>query len=116
MWRICAKNPNYEVSDSGQVRDTATKKLLKPRVDKDGYAVVTFNIGGIEKAYIHQLVAEAFLQNPNNLPLVNHKDEDKTNNRVENLEWADVAYNNKYGTKPQRTSQTLKVRNALLQR
>lgn len=47
---------------------------------------------------IHRLVALAFIDNPNNYPHVNHKDEDKNNNSVSNLEWCDIKYNNNYGT------------------
>lgn len=53
---------------------------------------------------VHRLVAIAFLDNPRNLPFVNHKDEDKLNNYASNLEWCDRKYNNNYGTRNQRTA------------
>ena len=58
--------------------------------------------GKMKMEYIHRLVAIAFIPNPNRLPQVNHKDEDKTNNCVENLEWCDSKYNNNYGTHTKR--------------
>ena len=63
-----------------------------------------------KKQRIHRLVAVAFLDNPFNYTDINHKDEIKTNNKVDNLEWCTREYNNNYGTKPQRTSATMKER------
>lgn len=62
--------------------------ILKPRIDKDGYyKVILADCYGIRKEYrLHRLIAQTFLENPENLPVVNHKDEDITNNKVSNLE------------------------------
>ena len=83
--------------------------ILKPTKNKNGYLAINLVIAetGKQKGlYIHRLVAEAFIPNPNNLPCVNHKNEDKTDNRVENLEWCTQKYNCNYGTGIQRARET----------
>ena len=101
----------YEVSNTGQVRslDRYVKysngrihlhkgKVLSPVKDKDGYLAVFLSCNGKQKTIrIHRLVAQVFIENPDNLPEVNHLDEDKTNNRVDNLEFCDHKYNVNYG-------------------
>ena len=60
---------------------------------------------GVQKGFlIHRLVAETYLPNPNNLPQVNHKDEDKIHNWISNLEWCDAKYNSNFGTRKERLS------------
>ena len=74
-------------------------RILKPGTNTCGYLQVSLYKNGKEKIfYVHRLVAEAFIPNPNNLPEVNHRDENKQNNSVENLEWCDRLYNVRYGT------------------
>ena len=80
----------YQVSSYGRVKSFKKNKvkILKPQMHYKGYKFVTLHKNGIgEKCKVHRLVAKAFIPNPNNYPVVNHKDENKSNNNVENLEW-----------------------------
>ena len=87
----------YEVSNLGRIRNKKTGRILKLETSHQGYKRIRFSKGG-KKFAVHRLVAEAFIPNPQNLPMINHKDEDKTNNAVDNLEYCDCKYNNNYGT------------------
>lgn len=99
----------YRVSNLGRVkslnyRRTGKEKIIKLGIIK-GYLCAHLCKDGKQKQYlIHRLVATAFILNPNNLLEINHKDEDKTNNRVENLEWCSRHYNINYGHRNQKIS------------
>lgn len=87
----------YEVSNFGNVRNVRRNTLLRFS-NNQGYLQVYLYKNGIRAGLkVHRLVAQAFIPNPYNLPQVNHRDENKTNNIAENLEWCDVAYNINYG-------------------
>ena len=87
----------YEVSNLGRVKNVETGRILKPGKDRYGYLKVVLCKNGTRKTIkVHRLVALTFLPNPNNYPEVNHRDEDKTNNTVDNLEWCTRDYNNNY--------------------
>lgn len=87
----------YQVSDKGQVKSLRRNKILSPINNGKNYMAVILTKNGQNKyCKIHRLVVEAFIPNPNNLPQVNHKDENKQNNCVDNLEWCSVEYNNQY--------------------
>lgn len=77
-------------------------KILKPHNSRGYLRVRLFDRNKSKNISIHRLVAEAFIPNPNNYPQINHKDEDKTNNNVDNLEWCTPAYNANYGTRKKR--------------
>lgn len=100
MWKQTQINPKYEVSDAGEVRTISTGHIKAQKTDRYGYKVVCLSESKNKRRYatVHRLVATAFIDNPDNLPQVNHKDEDKTNNHVSNLEWCDAKYNSHYGT------------------
>ena len=97
----------YQVSNDGRIKSFKQWKragcpqefILKPSISNAGYLQVTLYKDHIRSKFlVHRLVASAFVQNPSNLPHINHLDENKRNNRAENLEWCTAAYNNNYGT------------------
>ena len=87
----------YLIGDDGTVYNRKTGKYLKPVKGSNGYLHITLCYGEKEDCLVHRLVAEYFLENNENFKYVNHKDEDKTNNCVENLEWCTAKYNVNYG-------------------
>lgn len=98
--------PNYSVNKYGEVFGLNGK--LKPTEDKDGYLVITLYNNGVKKQFrVHRIIATAFVPNPNKETKVNHKNEDKKDNRSLNLEWCSVGYNNSYGTRLDRVASKL---------
>lgn len=117
IWKpIKGYEGNYEISSSGRIKSLRRtkhsakrgyyilqEKILKPVSNGRGYLGVMLTKNGKQKHYyIHRLVADAFLDNPNNYPQINHKNENKSDNSVENLEWCTAMYNNNYGTARER--------------
>ena len=106
----------YQVSNLGRVKSLSRYirhwrggllfregRIMTPRVNKYGYLQLSLNKNGKYKTFtVHQLVAKAFVPNPNKFPAVNHIDENKTNNIVDNLEWCENKYNCNYGTRNKR--------------
>ena len=102
-WKIIHKVPNYEVSSNGRVRNRKNGNVLKAHKNHKGYLEVGLSYNHHKYTLkIHRIVAEAFVENPKGYPQVNHKDECKTNNCVNNLEWCTAKYNSNYGTRNQR--------------
>ena len=108
VWRdLKFYEDRYEISNLGQVRDKRTGRFKKAIEKDNGYLVYSFWIDGKTKQeYVHRLVALTFIPNPDDLPQVNHKDENKHNNAVENLEWCTAKYNANYGTNRLRSVKT----------
>ena len=97
----------YEISNLGNIKSLRSGKLMKQSSNRDGYKLVSLTLGGKSKCYsVHRLVALTFIPNPLNLPEINHKDENPSNNCVDNLEWCDRKYNLNYGGYRERMSKT----------
>lgn len=93
----------YAVDEDGNVWSYRSKKYLKPVIVSGGYCRVDLRKSGEHNnCYVHRLIAETFIPNPENKPQVNHKDENKLNNSVSNLEWTTAQENNNYGTRNER--------------
>ena len=113
----------YQVSNLGRVRSLDRDVVGKngvtqhykagfktQRQDKDGYLRVSLSKRGKSKGFgVHRLVAQAFIPNPDNLPQVNHRDENPSNNKADNLEWCTQSYNNAYGNRMNRVRDKIAV-------
>ena len=96
-------NGDYAVTIDGDVISIKSNKSLRSHDNGHGYKTVCLCIDGKPKTYyVHRLVASAFVENPNDYPEVNHIDEDRGNNRAENLEWCTSKYNKNYGRRAER--------------
>lgn len=115
----------YQVSNYGKVKSLARPRrigmiwcikkevLMQQRINPSGYKTVVLHKDGKKKTkLVHRLVAFAFIPNENFFPVINHKDEIKTNNYYKNLEWCTQSYNNMYGTKREKTQKTKRERNS----
>lgn len=123
MWKAIKDYEGlYEINDFGEVKSlerkvkkqdgyrTVKEKIICQKPNECGYPIVQLCKDG-KKSYfaVHRLVAITFLDNPNNLPQVNHKDENKLNNCVSNLEWCTAKYNTNYGSRIERVSTKRKL-------
>ena len=116
----------YQVSNFGRIKSVDREVFYKDgrkAIHKGGPVAINkrpngylkanlYKDGGMKNVTVHRLVAEAFIENPNNYPEINHRDEVKSNNHVENLEWCTSKYNSNYGTAKERwaTKQSIPVK------
>ena len=102
IWKDAPGFPGYQVSNAGRV--CSNRGILKQDFVKGYFRVRLYRDCKVFRIFVHRLVALAFIPNPDGLPQINHKNEIKTDNRAENLEWCTAKYNMNYGTAKQRAS------------
>lgn len=95
VWKDIELLKPYQVSNKGRIKNTKTGTIRKLVKAGGGYLTTVMYQ---KRYYVHRLVAEAFIENPKKLPQVNHKNENKKDNSVDNLEWCDNLYNSQYST------------------
>ena len=99
LWKNIDTASNYEVSNLGNIRNIKSGQILNPGISGNGYKQVSLKMndtGKFKKQYVHRLVAQYWLDNPENKREVNHKNLDRTDNRAENLEWLTSSENQKH--------------------
>ena len=122
LWKdIDGYDGRYQVSNLGRLKSVERQtsagnyleeRILKQRMDSKGYLRVNLAFDGAQKTVaVHRLVALAFVDKPDGLNVVNHKDENKLNNRADNFEWCTTQYNISYGTAPVRRMRRMEQRN-----
>lgn len=106
QWKVIENYPNYKISNYGNIMSInyrlkkGLNKLMSLQNDQKGYKIISLYNKNIKKSIrIHILVAKAFINNPNNKKIVNHKDGIKDNNYFENLEWTTILENNQHAWK-----------------
>lgn len=105
----------YLICNDGNIYSKVSRKNLKPIKKSTGYYAVNLydDNGNRAMFFVHRIIAEVFLLNPNHYTDINHKDENKANNAVENLEWCSKAYNESYGSKKKREINTKTLNNCI---
>lgn len=99
MRKVIPGFERYEADSDGYVINRKTGRELHGAKQRSGYIHVELQTDdGPKQMLMHRLIASAFISNPESLPFVNHKDEDRGNNRADNLEWCTAKYNQNYGT------------------
>ena len=108
-WRSVSGNANYQVSNIGRVRNVLTEKILKPRIGGNCYLIVAlYKDNTRANSYIHRLVAQEFIDNPDIKKYVDHIDHNKTDNTILNLRWVSNSENSMNRTKQANTSSKYK--------
>lgn len=111
MWKIIENYPMYRVNENGEIMFIGDKyhkqHIMKQHIASNGYNMLTLRDKDGKKHHVlvHRLVAKAFIPNPDNLPQVGHLDEDRQNNRADNLCWCTAKQNNNYGDHNKRVSE-----------
>lgn len=115
IWKDIIEYENfYLVSNLGRIKSLRTTAIKKNSFNKKRYNIVSLSKFGEQKTKIvHRLVAQAFIPNPNNLPQVNHKDGNKQNNRVDNLEWVTNRENRDHAIKNGLVANTRGIKNGM---
>ena len=115
MWKdIIGYENQYEINEKGEVRNKKTKKILSISKSTNGYLKVhLYKNNMLKNCYIHRLIAEMFIPNPHNYLCVNHKDGNKTNNKIDNLEWCSYSMNNKHAYNNKLKTITNKFKNSM---
>ena len=117
IWKPIDGFDGYEISNLGRVKSYKIDKengiIMKPYKTTKGYLQIDISLDGRKRKNrkhlaVHRLVALAFIPNPDNLPEVNHKDENKENNCVDNLEWCTTKYNCNYGNHCENVAQAIR--------
>lgn len=113
VWKPVKGFEEYSVSNYGRVYSIKSGKIMQQKTTRKGYKEIKL-FKDHERHYfrVHRLVATAFVDNPDNLPFINHIDEDKSNNMASNLEWCTTLYNNNYGS---RTDKAVRARSKPVQ-
>lgn len=103
--------PRYIVDEYGTITNIKTGRTVRGRINNNGYRIVElfYETGKSKQLLLHRIVAEAFIPNPEGLPIINHKDENPLNNNAANLEWCTYKYNSNYGTAKERARKALET-------
>ena len=104
----------YQVSNLGRVKSSYTNSILKGCKTSNGYLKVNlYKNGSKSTKTVHRLVAQTFISNPENKSGVNHIDENKTNNNIDNLEWSTAKENNNHGTRNERAAKAISKKKSI---